>query len=322
MNIMEESKIKLDTSTSCPVCNGNTKALRDAPGWGEWRQCEECTLEFAYPLRLGRDPLEFFDGAYRGHIKQSAMEDFAQRVRQREVLVHKLNDPTLWFWTPAFQDVLDWLRQRCKPGSTVLELGCGLGFFLHTLRREGFQAVGLDVAQTVVDLNRRDGFPVWHGRVQTVPDGWVTPDALVSFFMLHHLDDPLSFLKTVRERWPNVPLAIAQYGPSNLSDERSSPPRTLIRWNKEALATALRLAGYEPTVCDVSSTGAERGSLRLLRKALAQTMRLPRVYSFGKKVESYILSHLPSKMRNEAYVILAFAEPRAESSPRTQPLKK
>ena len=237
MNIMEESKIKLDTSTSCPVCNSNTKALRDAPGWGEWRQCEECTLEFAYPLRLGRDPLEFFDGAYRGHIKQSAMEDFAQRVRQREVLVHKLNDPTLWFLTPAFQDVLDWLRQRCKPGSTVLELGCGLGFFLHTLRREGFQAVGLDVAQTVVDLNRRDGFPVWHGRVQTVPDGWVTPDALVSFFMLHHLDDPLSFLKTVRERWPNVPLAIAQYGPSNLSDERSSPPRTLIRWNKEALAT-------------------------------------------------------------------------------------
>ena len=56
MNIMEEREIQLDTSISCPVCNSNTKALRDAPGWGEWRQCEACTLEFAYPLRLGRDP--------------------------------------------------------------------------------------------------------------------------------------------------------------------------------------------------------------------------------------------------------------------------
>jgi hypothetical protein len=76
----------------------------------------------------------------------------------------------------------------------------------------------------------------------------------------------------------------------------------------------LKLAGYQPTVYDVSSTGAERSSLRLLRKAMALTMRFPQLYSLGKKVETYILSRLPNRMRHEAYVILAFAEPLAETS--------
>jgi SAM-dependent methyltransferase len=311
MYIMEETEIKLATGTNCPVCHSNTERTGDAPGWGEWRRCPTCTLEFANPLRLGKDPLEFFDSAYRGDIKENAMEDFSKRVKQREIIIHKLQDPTLWFWTPAFRDVLNWLKKRIKPGSTVLELGCGLGFFLHTLRREGFNAVGLDVAQLAVDLNRQDGFPVWHGQVESAPVNWMTPDAIVMFFMLHHLDDPLSFLNTVRERWPNVPLAIAQYGPSNLGDDRSSPPRTLIRWSSKALATALQAAGYQPTAYNVLSTGAERGSLRLIRKALGQTMRFPRVYKFGKKLESSLLVHLPKGAKQGAYVIVAFAEPAA-----------
>jgi SAM-dependent methyltransferase len=315
MNITKEAETKLATDTNCPVCNSNTERTGDAPGWGEWRRCHTCTLEFAYPLRLGKDPLEFFDSAYRGRIKENAMDDFASRVKQREIILHKLQDPTLWFWTPAFRDVLNWLKERFKPGSTVLEVGCGLGFFLHTLRREGFHAVGLDVAQLAVDLNRQDGFPVWHGQVASAPVNWMTPDAIVMFFMLHHLDDPLSFLKTVRERWPNVPLAIAQYGPSNLGEVRSSPPRTLIRWNSKSLATTLSLAGYQPTVCNVMSTGAERGSLRLIRKALGQTMRLPRVYRFGKKLESYLLALLPKAAKQGAYVVLAFADPRAQGDP-------
>jgi SAM-dependent methyltransferase len=308
MNTIQEAEIKLVTNCSCPLCGGNTERVGDAPGWGEWRRCQTCTLEFANPLRLGKDPLEFFDNAYRGNVKENAMDDFANRVKQREIIIHKLQDPTLWFWTPAFDDVLNWLKKRFKPGSTVLEVGCGLGFFLHTLRREGFQAAGLDVAELAVDLNRQDGFPVWHGQVESAPENWMTPDAIVMFFMLHHLDDPLSFLKTVRERWPNVPLAIAQYGPSNLGEDRSAPPRTLIRWNSQALATALRLAGYQPTVYNVESTGAERGSLRAIRKTLAQTMRIPQIYRIGKKLESYVLAHLPKSAKHGAYVVLAFAD--------------
>lgn len=299
----------------CPVCGNRTDRVADAVGWGEWRTCRECTLEFAYPLRLGHDPKVLFDAAYQGKVQASAMTDFGRRVAQRRAILDQLQDPSLWFWTPAFSDVLTWLKTRINRGSTVLELGCGLGFFLHALRREGYCAVGLDVADTVVKLNRDDGFRVWHGPVETLPPGWVKPDAVVSFFMLHHLDDPLRFLRAIRERAPTAPLAIAVYGPTNRGTAASMPPRTLIRWNARALATALDRAGYASTVREVQSTGSERYFLKDLRALLARTREVPWMYRVGKRVESGVLSRMPKKLRQDAYVVLAMGEPVPNTTP-------
>jgi SAM-dependent methyltransferase len=295
--------------TNCPVCGSRSAYVTDVPGWGQWRQCYECTLEFAHPLRLGYDPMVLFNDAYQGKVQKSAMTDFCMRVDQRRVIIGELDDPSLWFWTTAFYDVLSWLKQHFRAGSTVLELGCGLGFFLHALRKEGFRAVGLDVAQTVVELNRGDGFDVWHGPVESMPAGWIQPDVVVSFFMLHHLEDPLKFLRTVREKAPTAPLAIAVYGPTNKGMAASLPPRTLIRWNAQSLARALTLAGYKPRMHEVQSSGVEHRLFRRIRKTLSRSMRLPWVYQIGKQAERYIIRRLPKQIRYDAYVILAFAEP-------------
>jgi SAM-dependent methyltransferase len=240
------------------------------------------------------------------------MEDFARRVEQRETILEKLHEPRLWFWTPAFSIVLDWLRERLDPGATVLELGCGLGFFLHALRDEGFEAVGLDVAETAVAVNRKDGFRVWHGPIETMPRGWVDPDAVVSFFMLHHLEDPLSFLTSVRACAPRAMLAVAVYGPSNTTDKVGSaamPPRTLIRWNRPALGQALEQTGYGSIVYDLESSGSDLPVFALLRRALGHTMVAPGLYRLGKWFESAALARIPRRMKRDAYVVLAFAEP-------------
>src|SRR5581483_4228996 len=153
------------------------------------------------------------------------------------------------------------------------------------------------------------GFQVWHGTLESMPDGWVQPDAVVAFFMFHHLEDPLSFLTTIRRRWPAAPLAIAQYGPSNRLDAAStSPPRTLLRWNARALAHALERAGYAPEVRNVASTGSEASWLRPIRKRLAGTMA-PWVYKLGRQAEMRILPCLGRRVTRDAYVVLAFAEP-------------
>jgi SAM-dependent methyltransferase len=243
------------------------------------------------------------------------MDDFARRIDQRRVIIDRLQDPRLWFWTPAFNDVLRWLHRRVRPGATILELGCGLGFFLHALRREGFTAVGLDVAEVACELNRRDGFKVWHGVLDTMPPGWIAPDAVVAFFMLHHLEDPLGFLRTIRQRFPSTPLAIAQYGPSNMSSpERASPPRTLIRWNAPALATALQLAGYEPDVVNVASTGAE-STLMLPARALQRLTMLPAAYRLRAQIHSLVLPLFRRWLARDAFVILAYAEPTQQTDP-------
>jgi 2-polyprenyl-3-methyl-5-hydroxy-6-metoxy-1,4-benzoquinol methylase len=296
----------------CPVCGADTVHQEVAPDWGEFRSCTDCTLEFAYPLQRGQDPRTLFDDAYRGQVTINAMDDFRRRVDQRRVILDQLREPQLWFWTPAFGEVLSWLKRHYPPGSTILEIGCGLGFFLHALRQEGFEAVGLDVAETVVDINRKDGFPVWHGPVESLRDGWVAADAVVAFFMLHHLEDPLTFLRTIRQRAPDAGLALAVYGPSNKGEDASFPPRTLIRWNARALATALRLAEYEAVIHDLASTGSERGLVRWARATLGHTSGVPWLYRFGKRLEQAVLRCLPADARQESYVVLALAQPRVQ----------
>jgi SAM-dependent methyltransferase len=296
-------------TATCPVCGSASRPGEQIPDWGGWRECVECTLKFADPLGREHDAVPWFSEAYRGGIEYNGMTDFRNRVQQRRVILDELDAPELWFWTPAFAEVISWLKAELKPGATVLDVGCGLGFFLHALRKEGFNAVGLDVAEPAVELTRADGFEVWHGPIETMPHNWQNPDAVVSFFMIHHLEDPRAFIAALRERAPDAPLAIAAYGPTNVGEIASLPPRTLIRWNSRALSTVLELGGYAADVQDIRSTGTEIRPIMLIRKALARSATYPRLYKLGKVVESRLLALVPKDARADAFVLLALARP-------------
>ena len=175
----------------CPVCGSETRTSELIGGWGAWLVCQECTLEFAWPLELNQEPTRLFQDAYEGGTALNAAKDFVDRVRLREAILKK---PSLWFWTPAFEMTIQWLKENLRNGGQVLEVGCGLGFMLHELRNRGFEVKAIDVAKAAVDLNRRDGFKVWHGTVNSLPDDFGEFDAVVSMFMLHHLTDPLGFV--------------------------------------------------------------------------------------------------------------------------------
>ena len=290
----------------CPVCDGPARRFAEAPGWGDWCRCQQCGHEFAHPLELPGDAEAIFSAAYSGRETRSGMQDFAYRSRQREALI---SDPSLWFWTPAFADVLAWLKRELEPGATVFEVGCGLGFFLHALRREGFEPIGADVAEGAVRVNRSDGFRVWNGSVDTVPSSWPEPDAVVAFFMLHHVPQPRLFLEEIRSRWPGARIAIGQYGPSMRDPVRSSPPRTLHRWTAGSLERALQKAGYECAVEELASTGVELEALGPLRGIQRRLTRFPRAFRLGKRIAVRVLPRLLKPARRAQFVLLAFGYP-------------
>jgi SAM-dependent methyltransferase len=263
-----------------------------------------CTHVFADPLELPKDAKTMFSDAYRGDERRSAMDDFAERVKQRDAL---LQDPSLWFWTPAFGQLLDWAKERAQRGR-VLEIGCGLGFFLHAMRRADLDPVGLDVAELVVELNRKDGFEVWHGTVDSAPTEWGAPDVVVAQFMLHHVVEPVRFLTEIRSRWPRRPLGLAVYGPTMVDPARSSPPRTLHRWNARSLEEALSQAGYRAEVNEIASTGIESDSLSSVRGIQKRLLGHPRLYRIGKRMSQRVLPLVLKRKRQAAYVLTAYAD--------------
>jgi SAM-dependent methyltransferase len=292
---------------SCPVCGEASPRSSIQPDWGSWHTCPDCSLEFAWPRSLPAHPTVLFDAAYRGTEHVSGFDEFAHRVRQREALLAR---PELWFWTPAFADTIARLKMLLPQGGTVLEIGCGLGFLLHALRREGFDAVGIDVARIAVDLNRADGFNVWHGDLETMPHGWTKPDAVVAFFMLHHLVDPVAMLREVRARWPSAPLIVAQYGPTNVSRFARLAPRNLTHWTARALGRALEEAGYDAIVNDYPSSGSEHPALQRLRsRVFERVIGTPAIYRVSKRVVDRVAGVVARPMRQHSFVLLAFAAP-------------
>jgi hypothetical protein len=154
--------------------------------------------------------------------------------------------------TGAHREALAWLRTNAPAKATVFDIGVGPGYFLRTIRKLGFTPMGLDVAEEPVRLLIGEGYQVWHGTVETVPMDWPKPAICTVFFVLHHLTDPIAFLRSIRVRFSDAVLVVAQHNTvaSVISSGRPLspewlPPRTLSFWGQKSLRKAMELAGYE-----------------------------------------------------------------------------
>jgi 2-polyprenyl-3-methyl-5-hydroxy-6-metoxy-1,4-benzoquinol methylase len=76
------------------------------------------------------------------------------------------------------------IRQWLKPKSLILDYGCGEGYLVDGLCREGFGAMGTDISETVLN-KARDRFP----RVFISLPNKHYFDAIVSFDVLEHVFD-------------------------------------------------------------------------------------------------------------------------------------
>lgn len=225
--------------STCPVCGA---AAQPAPeiGAGLYFRCPRCGLHFCDAHGV---PHDLFTQAYRGKVADASMDEFQFRARYLAPLQH-----TDFLASPPIRLSLRWLVRHAAPRSTVLDVGCGWGMMLRALRARGFRAVGLDVAQPVAEILSWQGFRVHVGPVESYPPSLPEPDYVTCNFVLHHIADPVAFLRNVAERFPRAPLLIVEgLYPNWMSGQIPQPaiayPRDLTVWNSRALSTALARAG-------------------------------------------------------------------------------
>ncbi len=233
----------------CPICHEESVPIQPVSNWGEMRCCMSCKLAFASPMTLPEPPESLYNKAYQGLSENPGMKQYNQRILLREQWKKGNIDPERALsWCAAHTEAMGWLKNNIPAGSVVLDMGCGLGYWLSALNKNGFTPIGLDVAKEVVDILTNEGFEIWHGMVDSVPYNWEQPAVCTSFFMLQHLSDPVSFLKAIRSKFPKAVLLIAVWNrfpsPPKLS-AASLPPRTLTWWGPHSLRKALEQAGYQ-----------------------------------------------------------------------------
>lgn len=82
-----------------------------------------------------------------------------------------------------------------KPGR-VLDIGCGEGLFLKSMKSLGWEVSGCEIGEQAADRAERNiGAPIHRGDFKTLPDPGKPWDVIMLWHVLEHLERPARFLE-------------------------------------------------------------------------------------------------------------------------------
>lgn len=220
--------------TSCPLC-GKTDSRVLFRGVNDYltgedfeiRRCQACSVGYTWPQPPSLN--RFYPQQYRryGRLTRAVLKFlYDRRVRS-------------------------WVRVLGSSGR-ALEIGCGSGWMLSALCRQGWQVIGNERAvQSVAYASKVNGVPVFVGGLEALkPESRF--DLIVLFQVLEHLPDPLLTLQQCARLLktggslvvavPNLESWQARFtGPSWF---QLDVPRHLFHFSPQSLAYVLRRAGF------------------------------------------------------------------------------
>ncbi|HOG18401.1 MAG TPA: class I SAM-dependent methyltransferase [Syntrophales bacterium] len=173
------------TPASCMICGETRRALLvEKDGWTVYR-CEKCRLGVLDP-RPSAEELKslyaenYFDDQYGRGLAVGSPE-MKRRISQED---HRVK----------------FVRRHKKKGK-ILDIGCGMGYFLFACRIAGYDVEGADISDhAAAYVSKELGIPIRTGGIETLslPEGSL--DVVTMWHFLEHVPRPAEYLESAR-RW-------------------------------------------------------------------------------------------------------------------------
>jgi 2-polyprenyl-3-methyl-5-hydroxy-6-metoxy-1,4-benzoquinol methylase len=169
----------------CILCGSTDRRLLIAQGSWQVHRCVSCGLGVLDPRPDAEElarlyAADYFLAQYDGGLKAGSAE-FKRRIAQED---HRIR----------------FFRGQRKRG-LVLDVGCGMGYFLQACREAGYDVAGIDISEDSAGYVRNElKIPVRTGPIEKIdiPDG--TIDVVTMWHFLEHTPDPRIYLDRAR-RW-------------------------------------------------------------------------------------------------------------------------
>ena len=163
----------------CGACGSRDVRFSSAIGRRRFAVCRGCGIERLYD-RVAETRLDLLYGTYYAPDDPSPL-----------ALEQQLRNPTFAYRQRRLHQFAGNRTRR------ILEIGCGDGNFLETLRRHGWDVHGQEVsASTAAIVERRHGIPVTAGALETVPSAHSFP-VVAAYHVFEHIYHPATWLKSV-----------------------------------------------------------------------------------------------------------------------------
>lgn len=220
----------------CPVCStpgasagGIIDAASPTGRWDLWH-CPACASAWATPLVLPDGYYDALYGAGRNVTGYLRYHRLARAAAAHRRPLDYLADQQDVYWAAR-----RFLAQHAPVGR-VAEVGSGLGYLTHAIRRSGRDAIGLDLSSEAVD-RAIDRFGPWYRTCDLgEPEADLAGafDAVISLEVVEHAIDPVDFVAgAMRLLRPGGQLLVTTpdrdgYDPTDRW--RTDPPPVHLHW--------------------------------------------------------------------------------------------
>ena len=180
---------------NCPMCQGSRRRLLyDFSPFGV-AECEQCRFHYLYPRPTQEEMLRIYsDEGYYHDENQPGYEDY--QAQQKSLGM-------------TFRRFLGQLSKVGASGGELLELGCGLGYFLKEASVHHSALFGTDYSPGALSSIQSGLATLYEGGIDAVPAKRKF-DRIVLIQVLEHVYEPLQLLGQLRERLrPEGSVAVA-----------------------------------------------------------------------------------------------------------------
>ncbi|HAW51682.1 MAG TPA: hypothetical protein DCX54_05040 [Flavobacteriales bacterium] len=157
----------------CTVCNSEQVSILKAYEKHKLTKCTECSMVFAWDIPDSRELI--------AHYEEYGRDDYKSPItvkRYREILSK---------------------FEHARSLNRILDIGCGMGFFLEVAQELNWKTYGTEYTETAVENCRQKDITMFKGDLSEINFGELTFDVITCIEVIEHIQDLHSFISGIKK---------------------------------------------------------------------------------------------------------------------------
>lgn len=265
------SLIAAEVPESCPLCGGSGSLaykgrdlLMGLPGKFAYAECGDCGAVYQVPMPDAQHIAGFYPDDYQPYRpgrekRKGALERAVLRARYGYAHLHSDFPDWLARILGAF------LHRQSIPftgSGRLLDVGCGGGKYLRSMRTLGWKPEGVEFNRSAVETCRVAGLKVFQGELAEAGFPDARFDVVTARHVIEHLPAPAAFIGEIHRILKPGGLMVLMTPNSRALGRgwfgvhwfANDIPRHLVLFSPENLARLAERTGFEQVVLRTSST--------------------------------------------------------------------
>jgi len=158
---------------TCPLCNAELFSFLKSYRHEDLVKCRNCSLVFTLKIPSADE--------LKSHYEEYSRNDYLSPItvkRYKELLAK--------FAT-------------FRENGRILDIGCGIGYFLEEAKKKGWLVHGTEFTSGAVKICEDKGIKMYQGKLDDIDFGELNLDIITSFEVIEHLNNPQKHIQKISE---------------------------------------------------------------------------------------------------------------------------